>query len=102
MVGPDLSLDTLRAVVVMFPQAIHVLQEEFGWNLPFSSASSEVNLERIRFAAIKLSDGRIKELHDAVDRARTDWRDLLVEAGFADETRAHLDWLGRKRDVGGK
>lgn len=46
--------------------------------------------ERIQAAIILLADGNLRRLHEALDLAAADWRDLLVAAGLADE-----DWPGR-------
>lgn len=40
-------------------------------------------LERIRVAAIRVSDGQLDALTDAAMLARTDWRDLLVAGELA-------------------
>ncbi len=50
-------------------------------------------MERLRFAAIKLSKGELNTLLDAIVLAQTDWRDLLVAAGFANDVHAHQSWL---------
>ena len=34
------------------------------------------------------------KLYDAIALAQTDWRDLLVAAGFGDDVQAHKDWKG--------
>jgi hypothetical protein len=47
----------------------------------------------VRFAALKLSEGRLDRLEEAIKLAQTDWRDLLVAAGFAHDVEAHLNWL---------
>ena len=49
--------------------------------------------DRVRFAAMKASHGRLEGLRRAVAMARTDWRDLLVEAGFADDATAYERWM---------
>lgn len=61
-------------------------------NLPLLTHSSPHDLERVRFAVLRLSGGRLDDLARAVCLAQTDWRDLLVAAGFADDTQAHLRW----------
>jgi hypothetical protein len=43
-------------------------------------------------SALKLSGGRMDKLREAVKLANTDWRDLLVAAGFADSVDAHKHW----------
>lgn len=47
-------------------------------------------LERIRSAAVRVSGGDLMELRRALALAATDWRDLLVAAGFANDVNAHL------------
>jgi len=49
-------------------------------------------LERLRFAAIKLSQGNSQALLRAIDVACMDWRDLLVAANFGHEVRAREAW----------
>jgi hypothetical protein len=49
-------------------------------------------MDRCRFAALRVSGGDWQKLHSAVRLAKTDWRDLLVVAGFADDPQAHLRW----------
>ena len=46
-------------------------------NLPLCEKLSSNELERIRFAAIKLSQGDLIKLYHTVDLAQNDWRDLL-------------------------
>ena len=48
--------------------------------------------QRIHFAVLKLSAGRLDELRKWIAEALVDWRDVLVAAEFADSTTAHLDW----------
>ena len=90
MDGAPLSDETQRRVEMMFTgkallTATEILAVECGNNLPFLEDLSPVELERFRFAALKLSEGRIDLLREAVELAKTDWRDLLVAAGFADD-----------------
>lgn len=58
----------------------------------FCEESDEVQLERVRFAALKLSKGDLRELKKAVKLAQTDWRDLLMAAGFGNDVNAHKKW----------
>lgn len=93
----DLSHATWERVRVLFPPAQHdevaaILQNECGNNLPFLGKETAEGLERCRFAALKLSRGRMDGLREAVRLANTDWRDLLVAAGFADSVDAHKNW----------
>jgi hypothetical protein len=69
-----------------------LLEEQCGDNLPLWRDATPVGLERIRFAVLELSGGAIGKLLDALARAQTDWRDVLVAAGFAERIDAHLLW----------
>jgi hypothetical protein len=93
-----LSAETLRRIDALFEQAqrdavTRLLQDECGNNLPLLEHFDEGQLERVRFAALKLSDGNLEKLHDAVRLAKEDWRDLLVSAEFADDINAHRQWF---------
>jgi hypothetical protein len=46
--------------------------------------------ERVQTAVVLLSDGDMARFERQLRLARTDWRDVLVAAGLADE-----DWAGR-------
>jgi hypothetical protein len=98
MSGLRLSSETELRISFLFPpdrreQARALLQEECGNNLPFCQSKDETEMERIRFAALKLSGGDWGKLQKAIWLAKTDWRDLLVAAGFADHTTAHRSWI---------
>ena len=97
--GPTrlLSPRTLKHIDTVFREedratARELLVNECGNNLPFLETAEEIQLERYRFAAIRLSCGSVESLRRAIQLAKTDWRDLLVAAGFGDDTTAHLRW----------
>src|SRR6202790_2731833 len=99
--SPRLSQDTEQRIAALFPPgsraaASELLTIQCGNNLPFCDNHDEVQLERIRFAALKLSAGNIDKLKDAIRLAQTDWRDLLVAAGFGHDTTAHKRWIPQK------
>ena len=73
-------------------QAVQLLENDCADNLPFSEDTSPTELERVRFAALKVSGGDLERLVDAISLAQLDWRDLLVSAGFADDVHAHESW----------
>jgi hypothetical protein len=73
-------------------EAMRLLVEECGNNLPFLDKLDEQGLERFRFAALKLSRGKLNLLRDAVELAKVDWRDLLMAAGFGHDTQVHQHW----------
>ena len=68
------------------------LVEECGNNLPFCKDNDEYKMERIRFAALRVSIGYLDDLQTAIDLAKKDWRDLLVWARFAESLTAHQEW----------
>lgn len=95
--GVDLSGPTVERVESMFAAedletVCELLENECGSTLPFSDDATPSSLERVRFAALKLSRGDVERLVEAIALAQTDWRDLLVAAGFADDTAAHESW----------
>ena len=90
----ELSAETTRRLELLFgpgdrEQARQLLISECGSNLPLIRDSTPTGLERLRFAALKVSDGRIDKLKEAVELAKADWRDLLVRADFAHDPKAH-------------
>lgn len=93
-----LSEETRRRVEILFDGedrelAERLLVEGCGSNLPLLKNLSPQKLERYRFAALKLSEGRLNKLRSAIALAKRDWRDLLVAAGFAHDIQAHERWL---------
>ena len=94
----QLSPETQRRLDALFvgaarQTAADLLITRCGTNLPFCEESDARGLERIRFAALKLSNGDLGELRRAVEIAQIDWRDVLVAAGFAHDVRAHEVWF---------
>jgi hypothetical protein len=67
------------------------LTTECGEDIPGGAPSPEA-LERIRAAALKVSAGSLERLARATKLARSDWRDILMAAGFGD-LEAHKVWL---------
>jgi hypothetical protein len=95
-VAPELSPKTAQLIEVIFsPQdakvASYWIEEECGNKIPFHEDRNEYEMERIRFAAIKLSNGSIPDLLKAIELAQIDKRDLLMGAGFGNVS-AHEDW----------
>jgi hypothetical protein len=92
-----LSEGTIRRLRVIFAEDVQkdaeaLLVHECGRGLPFQDGASPEDLERIRYAALRLSKGRIDKLCDAIQLAQEDWRDLLVAAGFGHDANAHHSW----------
>ena len=61
--------------------------------MPFSQDDDMYQLERVRFAALKLCEGSLAGLESAVELANIDWRDLLMGAGFGEDVNAHKQWF---------
>jgi hypothetical protein len=75
-------------------EVTRLLQEDCGAALPLTDNASAEFFERVQCAALKLSAGRMEKLYNAIALGQTDWRDLLVVAGFAEDIRAHKGWKG--------
>ncbi len=73
--------------------AADLLIGQCGSNLPFNENADARGLERIRFAALKLSNGDLAELRNVIEQAQIDSRDVLVAAGFGQDVRAHEAWF---------
>ena len=94
---PKLSPRTRQLVEKIFgpkrvAEAVQWLEDECGDNLPFCKKHDEYQMERIRFAVLKLSQGNIQKLLAAIDEARMDWRDLFMAADFGYDVNAHELW----------
>lgn len=99
---PPLTQPTEERIAWLFVPADQnmvrtILRDECGNNLPLYPTSSEQEVERIRFAVLKLSAGSVDKLQEAVRLAKTDWRDVLLYAGFANHPTAHTSWMPRSR-----
>src|SRR5690349_1386993 len=80
-------------------EAARLLSEHCAASLPLvPTPVTPASLERLRFAAIRVSGGDLDRLREAIHVAQVDWRDLLVAADFADDTRAHERWEPRVFD----
>ena len=100
-----LSPDTERRLAALFSpdaraQATELLTGECGRNLPGCEHSNEVQLEQIRFAALKLSKGDLGRLKATIEQAKVDWRDIVLWAGFAWRAGAYKRWLPKSRFPG--
>jgi hypothetical protein len=73
------------------PQVERMLIERCGTNLPLVD-DWPAHVERNRYAVLKLSGGSLPELARHVAVACTDWRDVLVAAGFGHDPGAHRSW----------
>jgi hypothetical protein len=97
MGSPPLSPETEKRIELLFPveeqeRVRVILVDECGHNIP---GWKMANVERVRFAALKLSEGKIHKLCGAVDLAKIDFRDVLMAAGFG-EIDSYKLWMPKQ------
>ena len=56
------------------------------------SGIDPLETERLRFAALRVSDGNLAKLTEAIEMGKQDFRDLLVVARFASHPEQHQRW----------
>lgn len=78
--------------------ATDLLVSDCADNLPFRQGDTPSDLERIRYSVMKLSNGDLSKLYEAIQLSQKDWRDTLVLAGFGDDPRSHLEWWPDVKD----
>ena len=93
----ELSKQTVERINQLFSSEIRkevesLLMNKCAENIPFCQDSDQYKMERIRFAVLKLGEGNLDKLKDAIGLAQIDWRDLLLIAGFGDDLEAHKKW----------
>jgi hypothetical protein len=70
-----------------------ILVQECGTNIPGWNAAG---LERLRFAVLRLSDGRLDRLQTAVNKAKRDFRDVSMAADFG-EPDSYTRWTPKRK-----
>jgi hypothetical protein len=93
-----LNKETVRCLNSIFPSkdrdaVCALLLDRCGDNLPNTNIDDHNFFERIRFAVLKLSHGDLEKMKTIVEAANYDWRDVLVAADFANDTKAHQKWF---------
>ncbi len=88
---------TQRIIRRLFPksdqaEATRLLTEECNAESMHWPSANQGSVERCHFAALKLSNGKLEQLIKAIALGETDYRDLLMSAGFGENVGAHLDW----------
>ncbi|TYK64172.1 hypothetical protein [Colwellia echini] len=69
-----------------------ILENECGTEALGCTGWTPVQMERIRFAVLKLSLESETGLDRALKLATSDCRDLLMVAGFGEDLKAHEKW----------
>lgn len=91
-------VDRLLAIVVEEPNRSRLaarLQEEAANNIPFHEKSKANDMDRIRFAILKLISENPSSEDAVFDLAKLDWRDLFMGAGFGYDAKEHVKWYQR-------
>src|SRR5262245_1804331 len=92
-----LSPNTMARLEMLFgpkrrDAARELLETECAGNLHYGPCPDMFDLERIRFAVLKLSGGNLEQLRRTIDEAKKDWRDTLLAADFGYDVKAHEYW----------
>ena len=87
----------LQLVDSMFAEHVQeeireLLELECADNIAGCENYDAEQMDRIRVSVLKLSEGDPDRLAQAVELAQTDWRDLLMAAGFGEDVDAHKRW----------
>jgi hypothetical protein len=90
----DMTLQVIRRLFADADRGLvaDLLVQQCGANLPLTDLWETKDFERLRFAVLKLGDGDLVKLREAVRIAQIDWRDVLVAAGFGDSLQEHARW----------
>ncbi len=93
-----LTADTLARLNCLFneddrAEAVKLLSEDCTAKSMYLGSCNDAEVERCHFAALKLSNGSLEALIQAVALAQTDYRDLLMAANFGEDIHAHLNWM---------
>jgi len=93
----ELSQNTEQLIGVLYKQeeadSLRTrLENECGTVSLGCEGWSPSEMERIRFAVLKLGALSQSDLEAAIKLANTDWRDLLMAAGFGEDIGAHEKW----------
>jgi hypothetical protein len=94
----EVNNDTKLRIHALFPESEwesveRMLVTKCGDNLSLVDSTRIELAERIRFAVLKLSEGRVSELEQQIALAAVDWRDTLVAAEFGHSMTAHKSWM---------
>lgn len=68
------------------------LERECGTEALGCTGWTPEEMERIRFAVLKLGAKTDSDFESAILLAKTDWRDLLMAAGFGEDLESHNKW----------
>ena len=92
-----LSDGTCRLIDCLFDEPFRsqlraALVESVSESIPFCENQTPEGMDRIRFAVVKLVASNTGNLDRAINLSQTDWRDLLMGAGFGYDIDQHNAW----------
>jgi hypothetical protein len=101
--GIALSERTKHLIAKLFTKSEGViiwdmLYRAVGQNINYCNPATPENMERIRFAILKLTKQSRLNLAVGIYQAQTDWRDLLMSAGFGHDANQHMAWYQEQMD----
>ena len=93
----EITQKTAKIIVTLFSKneqsiVIDEIESNCSTNVPGCDNWTNVQLERIWFAVLKLSNGELIRLEASVKLVNTDFRDLLMAADFGYDLEAHNKW----------
>jgi len=102
MSTPPINTESQKRIALLFSVDKRefvraLLLDECGNNLPGLESADAEAMDRFRFAVLKLSEGELPKLEEALRLAKADWRDLLMAAGFGEGVTAHQSWMPRQK-----
>ena len=99
--GIALSERTQKLITKLFPRSDGVVISDLLYravssNIPYFENANPEELERIRFAILKMTQQSQLNLAVGIYLAQTDWRDLLMSAGFGNDSNEHMNWYDKQ------
>jgi hypothetical protein len=94
-----LQPDTLKRIQALYPKEqqdkiAQILENECAKGI---APNNNAELERIRIAVLKMSNGNFDEFQNAIELSQIDWRDVLMSAGFGNDVNAHKRWFPKAK-----
>jgi hypothetical protein len=99
--GPPIEDSTSLRIDAMFQEddrhlVREMIVESINWRMPGWRHSTLLDIERIRFAVLKLADGDVNKLGEVIELAKLDFRDVLLAANFP-TPHSHQKWMPKPK-----
>ena len=75
------------------------LIEECGSGRLYKKMDWTALTERVQCAVLRMSEGRLDKLAEAINLYHSDWSSLLKIAGFSSDIHAHESWTGEEPPI---